>query len=482
MALYRILSFVFALVGLKVAFAIEDYCSVNTFQDGGDGMRLTKEATNEEFAIVGKFKGLHCCAKGYKSIEWFKDGQPYPWGLDLSTLIIFPESANQTIYTQNIKDDDSGNYTCVLRNDRGNETEIYSHMINLKVFDKLPDDPKITYVSQDMEAFAGDNMRLFCEAFGGRIDLPDAHSEAVWLKQLSNGTLIEVPEGIMEMKSLREENQTFGTYLTFSAIRTDDYGTYICVIRKPGNTLSKRVTIREKVKVIEYINPNPFPLREVLILSAVIVLLLTTLLFLVKQYGLKVQVILKDSYGSLEENDGKSSDVMVAYAPKDSELAIGVMVPNLEAKGYHCAARELSTDISMWSQELSRHAQTSRRVVILLSPAALNDTWASSNLYQALKHIQTINASKMITVTLKELPSTQNEAKNSIGETLASVAKSMNVIQWERCNDAKFWLALCKELPAKRGSGNSNGANIEMTSHSRPRLTSERSFDSLVVV
>lgn len=33
-------------------------------------MQFTKEVVNQEYAIEGEFKGLHCCAKAYKSIEW----------------------------------------------------------------------------------------------------------------------------------------------------------------------------------------------------------------------------------------------------------------------------------------------------------------------------------------------------------------------------------------------------------------------------
>lgn len=50
--------------------AIENYCSRNTYDVNYSYMRFTKEPSSEEFALVGKFKGLHCCANGYSSIEW----------------------------------------------------------------------------------------------------------------------------------------------------------------------------------------------------------------------------------------------------------------------------------------------------------------------------------------------------------------------------------------------------------------------------
>lgn len=49
-----------------------DYCTSNNFNNshGTKFMRFTKETVGKEFAVEGQFKALHCCAKGYRSIEW----------------------------------------------------------------------------------------------------------------------------------------------------------------------------------------------------------------------------------------------------------------------------------------------------------------------------------------------------------------------------------------------------------------------------
>lgn len=49
-----------------------DHCQTHLFSDSINStvMQFTKEAVNQEYAVLNDFKSLHCCAKNYRSIEW----------------------------------------------------------------------------------------------------------------------------------------------------------------------------------------------------------------------------------------------------------------------------------------------------------------------------------------------------------------------------------------------------------------------------
>ncbi|CAH1117971.1 unnamed protein product [Phaedon cochleariae] len=432
-------------------FSIEDYCSRNNFNSSDKFMHFTKEATFEEFAVVGKFKGLHCCAKGYRSIEWYKDDRLYPWALEISSLILVPESGNQTIYSQSLSEKDGGNYTCVLRND----TVLHSHTIHFRVFDKVPDEPKITYISRDTSVHVGDSLRLFCEAFAGQVDLPDAHSEAYWKKIGANNTVHNVPD-VNQLKEDREVGQIFGTYLTIDEVKREDFGTYVCTITKPGKTIDRYVTVSEKVDEVEYLNPNPVPLAKLALLLSAILLATSTLALLYLKYGLEMRVRLKDAFGADERRDGKRDDVLLLSAPDDSDLALGVLAAALDGRyRYRCAAKVVTSDVGMWYTDLKDDALRCRRIIAVLSPALFKGDWQSSSLLEAINQLKSLGP-PLICVSLKELPKSENETKNAQGETLTTLARSVGVILWERKSDDAFWYSLRLRLPARRRSDEDN--------------------------
>ncbi|CAG9833842.1 unnamed protein product [Diabrotica balteata] len=446
MAMFR-LGFSVLLCLVPGIFGMNNFCNRNNFENvPRNSMQFSKEVNFREFAVVGNLKALHCCAKDYHTIEWYKDNKVYPWPLELSTMLLFPASANQTIYVQSVKPTDAGNYTCVLRND----TVLHSHTIQLRLFDRAPDDPQITYLSEDTVLSVGENLRLFCEAFVGLVDLPDAHSEVYWNKLYPNSTTYdELPSHIRHAQTEQEDGQTLGAYMIIDSMQPEDFGEYECVITKPGITIKRYIKVIEREIEVEYLDPSPLPIAKLAILMTAILCLFVAVVVLYLKFGLKVQVRLKDTLSPLEDSDGKEKDVLVVYTSADSELALGVLLPTLEEKyKYTCDSKELCPEISLWYKDLSE-GEKYRRVIVVISPAMLEGSWDPSRLLLALKQLKGFGPN-VIFISLKELPKTEPEIKNAEGETLSAVIRSLGVIVWDRRDEEKVWYLLRLKLPPKR--------------------------------
>ncbi|XP_052863117.1 fibroblast growth factor receptor 2-like [Anopheles cruzii] len=153
----------------------------------------------------------------------FKNGKPHPWSKDVSSFIVYPEAANQTIYSPRVEENDVGNYTCVLRN----ETHAIRNNIELRLQDKL-DNPMPTFKPKDLMVGVGESARFYCEAFVGNLYLPDATNEILWM-QMFDDKPHQVTDGKQENVT-REEGQIIGSYLSIPSIQAHHYGRYRCQI------------------------------------------------------------------------------------------------------------------------------------------------------------------------------------------------------------------------------------------------------------
>lgn len=238
--------------------------------------------------------------------------------------------------------------------------------------------------------------------------------------------------------------------------------------------------------------PNPFPWKRVVLSALIVTLILVTLLIITNRYGLPLRVRMKNSFGRLEEGDGKINDVLIVYSASDSAIAVGVLLPVLESKyGYKCEVAELSENTSLCAlhsllflllfriknlfflgyTNLTEPAERSRRVLVVLSPSCVDNKWDSGSIYIALKQLSALGP-QISCITLKELPVQVVETKNAQGETLSSLLRNITVIQWGKYHDDKFWLSILLQLPPKRNQNVSVNSSTRLSDDCQEHLNS----------
>ena len=169
-----------------------------------------------------------------------KDGKSYPWSSeDTSSLILYPDAENQTIFTRKASKIDEGKYTCVLRN----ATHKLEHHIDIKVISSSPDIPLATFKPVDQFVNIDGSARFYCEAFIGKKALPNIAISIKWHHLSDDNKILSLNNDdnhIGEEVVYREDGQIIGSYLTITQVTLNHYGRYLCRI-EIGNSYNHRL-------------------------------------------------------------------------------------------------------------------------------------------------------------------------------------------------------------------------------------------------
>ncbi|XP_059049398.1 uncharacterized protein LOC131844506 [Achroia grisella] len=449
----------------EVVGTASPYCSVNTFTTSAAGLQFTKEPVPVEYGFEEKFKSIHCCVKGYRSIEWFKNGTPYPWSAGVSNLILYPEDANQTLYTGGATRADSGNYTCRI----SNETHSDVHTITLDVLDKPIDRPRTMFISKDQWLDLGDELRLFCEALVGKSYLADALSDLRWRKISPNGTIDLLPTQ-NETKTYRDDiNDIRGSYMRVARVTLQDFGTYACEVRSNGAVVTKTVTVhyRDEASSSGAVDAVPgststwgsasgvgaggassVPWRALALGAACAAAVLVSAAALHRRCSPRLLLAARQlrarAAGPAHRARvlEKEFDVVVCWTPVDAELVRGALLPTLTLKyKYRVHTLQLSTMPDNWYNEMSPELARCRSLLAVVSPSQ----YTPQQLLEALRQLRALPLSPVV-VLLQDLPKLKREAKES-GARLVEVVRGLRLLAWRHVLDRTFWRELRPLLP-----------------------------------
>ncbi|GFG38730.1 hypothetical protein Cfor_07037 [Coptotermes formosanus] len=432
----------------------QGFCEMNLFERNKTSLEFTKEVNEFDYVVIERYKSLSCCAKGYKMIEWHKDDILIS---DSNKNVTFHElrEQNQTLISHRVTYMDNGTYTCKVSNGI-NEIQ---RKIQLRVMPerKYMDGALATYVSEPYQyAQVGEATRFFCEGFIGYGKLHD--SQVTWVMDKTY-TFPATADGRRCAKKVsRDDGLIIGEYLIFKSVTKEDFTTYKCTISNGDNPKVFNVTL------IEGDSPT-MKVRTSYMVTFIIAVFICSVVLLTVIYStwcLEIRLFWKDHFGKLE-NDDKEYDIFVCYDQADAEFALGVIVHTLE-KVYHyrCFVYERDSVAGDWMPEIyTMKIRSSRRFLMILSPALAVNSWCTYALYVAIEAMLNLH-SKIICVVLQDIPwknlRTANEASDP---TLQHVLRVVKKVYWESAATERLnpVLKMCTSQRRKLYSSNMSDSN-----------------------
>uniref|UniRef100_A0A3Q3ITS2 Single immunoglobulin and toll-interleukin 1 receptor (TIR) domain n=1 Tax=Monopterus albus TaxID=43700 RepID=A0A3Q3ITS2_MONAL len=168
------------------------------------------------------------------------------------------------------------------------------------------------------------------------------------------------------------------SWLVITIRDLEDYGLYSCTVRNISSDF--------------HLQNSNSPSHTAAVIAAIILLLFLAIAAVVySRCQLNIKLWYKNSYGEYELNDGKLYDAYISYVSNDYDRKFVkfILKPHLEKKnGYKVHLND--NDILPGgepSAELLMNMSRSRRLIVLLSHAYLEQDWCYNNFRQGLLHL-----------------------------------------------------------------------------------------------
>uniref|UniRef100_A0A3Q1JQZ0 Single immunoglobulin and toll-interleukin 1 receptor (TIR) domain n=1 Tax=Anabas testudineus TaxID=64144 RepID=A0A3Q1JQZ0_ANATE len=208
----------------------------------------------------------------------------------------------------------------------------------------------------------------------------------------------------------------------------EDFGLYRCTVRNSSSDFSLQ-------------NSNS-PSHTAAVIAAIILLLC----------HLNIKLWYRNSYGEYELNDGKLYDAYISYVNNDYDRKFVnfILKPHLENKnGYKVHLND--NDILPGgepSAELLMNTSRSRRLIVLLSHAYLEQDWCDNNFRQGLLHLLEICKQPIFIMLEGQCKRMRPEIKQQLSEH----QYCLTVLTWRHNSvtpSSAFWKELALAMPRR---------------------------------
>ncbi|XP_034032212.1 single Ig IL-1-related receptor [Thalassophryne amazonica] len=216
----------------------------------------------------------------------------------------------------------------------------------------------------------------------------------------------------------------------------DDFGLYSCTMRNTSSDFS--------------LQNASSPSHTAAVIAAIVLLLLLAVAVIVySKCHLNIKLWYRNLYGDYEINDGKLYDAYISYVNNDYDRKFVnfILKPHLEKSGYKLHLN--SNDILPGSEppaELLMSMSRSRRLIVVLSYAYLEQDWCSNDFRQGLLHLLQLCQQPMLIL----LEGQYKRMRSEIKKQLSAHQHCLTILTWRHNSvtpSSTFWKELALAMP-----------------------------------
>ncbi|XP_075693074.1 single Ig IL-1-related receptor [Rhinoderma darwinii] len=272
------------------------------------------------------------------------------------------------------------------------------------------------------------------------------NGNVTWLKDGKAAEHLYTGQDIM-WDGLNSSAKFLSSVFDVNLTTEEDYGKFTCQLQNVSASFTLHKT--DKAGHVAAV---------MLALFVFVVLVIAVILYL--KCRLNVNLWYRDKYGDPELNDGRLFDAYVSFCPSniDTKFTNFILKPQLENRyGYklHLDERSLLPSTEP-SAELLMNVSRSRRLIVVLSMAYLEQEWCQNNFRDGFFRLLELSHTPIFILfenQYKDLPSEVTQLLNSQKETL-------KILMWKTDSVSPasvFWKELRLALPRKISLSEGNG-------------------------
>ncbi|XP_033823503.1 single Ig IL-1-related receptor [Periophthalmus magnuspinnatus] len=365
---------------------------------------------------------LQCALDPSPQLTWLKD------------CVQLDSQMNSYLEFLTLKVEEQGNYTCVNNNSASYTVRLIIKERNCSTEPEfIPDGGPMT-----LQRSVGATVQMNCTALllWHPKDPNHCNTAMHWSQNghnITNHPLLQISTWSVGPGKLIVSSQ-----LEITLEKHEDFGLYTCTVRNATMTFS--------VERIQF-----HPSHTAAVIGAIVVLALLGIAALVyAKCHLNIKMWYKNIYGDYELSDGKLYDAYISYVNNDHDRKFVnfILKPHLENKnGYkvHLNDNDILPGVEP-SAELIMNMSRSRRLIIVLSYAYLEQDWCTNNFKQGFQHLLELCPRPILILLEGQSKRFSSEVKQQLTEH----QHCLTILTWRHNSvtpSSVFWKELSLAMP-----------------------------------